>query len=358
MKFVDEAEITVQAGNGGNGALSFRREKYIPRGGPDGGDGGRGGSLYLLATEGLNTLADFRFVRHYQSQNGQTGGGKVKTGQGGDDLVIKVPIGTLVFDAQTEEQIADLTEEGQQVIVANGGDGGLGNTTFKSSTNQAPRKITKGKPGDARTLRLELKVLADVGLLGLPNAGKSTFLRAVSQARPKVANYPFTTLHPELGVVSLGMGSSFVIADIPGLIEGASQGAGLGIQFLRHLARTKLLLHIVDIAPYGDEEANLANDVTTIAGELAQYSEQTGADLDQLDRWLVINKTDTVLEEDRQKIVSELLSELDWQGPVYQISAIGRQGTQELCNDIMKNIEEQLKAAEPEVLLSIPAAED
>jgi GTP-binding protein len=358
MKFVDEAEITVQAGNGGNGALSFRREKYIPRGGPDGGDGGRGGSLYLLATEGLNTLADFRFVRHYQSQGGQTGGGKVKTGQGGDDLVIKVPIGTLVFDAQTEEQIADLTEEGQQVIVANGGDGGLGNTTFKSSTNQAPRKITKGKPGDARTLRLELKVLADVGLLGLPNAGKSTFLRAVSQARPKVANYPFTTLHPELGVVSLGLGSSFVIADIPGLIEGASQGAGLGIQFLRHLARTKLLLHIVEIAPYGDESANLAKDVTTIVGELAQYSEQTGADLDQLDRWLVINKTDTVLEEDQQKIVSELLAELNWKGPVYQISAIARQGTQELCNDIMKNIEEQLKAAEPEVLLSIPAAEN
>ncbi|MFT5609913.1 MAG: GTP-binding protein [Polaribacter sp.] len=358
MKFVDEAEITVQAGNGGNGALSFRREKYIPRGGPDGGDGGRGGSLYLLATEGLNTLADFRFVRHYQSQSGQTGGGKVKTGQGGDDLIIKVPIGTLVFDAQTEEQIADLTEEGQQVIVANGGDGGLGNTTFKSSTNQAPRKITKGKPGDARTLRLELKVLADVGLLGLPNAGKSTFLRAVSQARPKVANYPFTTLHPELGVVSLGLGSSFVIADIPGLIEGASQGAGLGIQFLRHLARTKLLLHIVEIAPYGDESANLAKDVTTIVGELAQYSEQTGADLDQLDRWLVINKTDTVLEEDQQKIVSELLAELNWKGPVYQISAIARQGTQELCNDIMKNIEEQLKAAEPEVLLSIPAAEN
>lgn len=357
MKFVDEAEISVQAGNGGNGALSFRREKYIPRGGPDGGDGGRGGSVYLLATEGLNTLADFRFVRHYQSQNGKTGGGKVKTGQGGDDLVIKVPIGTLVFDAQTEEQIADLTEEGEQVIVANGGDGGLGNTTFKSSTNQAPRKITKGRPGDARTLRLELKVLADVGLLGLPNAGKSTFLRAVSQARPKVANYPFTTLHPELGVVSLGMGSSFVIADIPGLIEGAAQGAGLGIQFLRHLARTKLLLHIVDIAPYGDEEANLANDVTTIAGELAQYSEQAGADLDQLDRWLVINKTDTVLEQDQQKIVSELLGELGWKGPVYQISAIGRQGTQELCNDIMKYIEEKLKAAEPEVLLSIPSQE-
>jgi GTP-binding protein len=242
--------------------------------------------------------------------------------------------------------------------VANGGDGGLGNTTFKSSTNQAPRKITKGKPGDARTLRLELKVLADVGLLGLPNAGKSTFLRAVSQARPKVANYPFTTLHPELGVVSLGLGSSFVIADIPGLIEGASQGAGLGIQFLRHLARTKLLLHIVEIAPYGDESANLAKDVTTIVGELAQYSEQTGADLDQLDRWLVINKTDTVLEEDQQKIVSELLAELNWKGPVYQISAIARQGTQELCNDIMKNIEEQLKAAEPEVLLSIPAAEN
>ncbi len=354
MKFVDEAEITVQAGNGGHGALSFRREKYIPRGGPDGGNGGRGGSVYLEATDGLNTLADFRFVRHYQAKGGQTGGGKVKTGQGGDDIVVKVPIGTMVYDGQTEELISDMTEEGQRIAVALGGEGGLGNTVFKSSTNQAPRKITKGKPGDARTLRLELKVLADVGLLGLPNAGKSTFLRSVSQATPKVANYPFTTLHPELGVVSLGMGSSFVIADIPGLIEGAAQGAGLGIQFLRHLARTKLLLHVVDIAPYGDEEANLANDIRTIAGELSQYSEEAGADLDQLDRWLVINKTDVVLDEDRERIVSDLLKELDWQGPVYTISAISRQGTQELCNDIMNYIDSEIRAQQDEVFVSIP----
>ncbi len=358
MNFVDEAEISVQAGNGGNGAMSFRREKYIPRGGPDGGDGGRGGIVYLQAVEGLNTLADFRFVRHYQALNGKTGGGKLKSGQGGDDLVVKVPVGTMVYDAQTEELIADLTEVGEQIVVAQGGDGGLGNTTFKSSTNQAPRKITKGKQGDARALRLELKVLADVGLLGLPNAGKSTFLRSVSQATPKVANYPFTTLHPELGVVSLGMGSSFVIADIPGLIEGAAQGAGLGIQFLRHLARTKLLLHIVDIAPYGDEEANLAENVNTIIGELDQYSEQTGADLDKLDRWLVINKTDVVLDEDRERIVSELLDELSWKGPVYEISAIGRVGTQKLSNDIMEYLAAAEKAEEKEVFLSIPNSDE
>lgn len=354
MNFVDEAEISVQAGNGGNGAMSFRREKYIPRGGPDGGNGGRGGSVYLLATEGLNTLADFRFVRHYQSQGGKTGGGKVKTGHSGDDLVVKVPIGTMIYDAQTEELIADLTTEGEKIVVANGGDGGLGNTTFKSSTNQAPRKITKGKPGESRALRLELKVLADVGLLGLPNAGKSTFLRAISQATPKVANYPFTTLHPELGVVSLGMGSSFVVADIPGLIEGAAQGAGLGIQFLRHLARTKLLLHIVDIAPYGDEQADLAENVRTIVGEIKQYSKETGADLDQLDRWLVVNKLDAVLEDDQERIVRELLAELDWKGPMYSISAIARQGTQELCNDIMSYLDLKNKSEQPEVLLSIP----
>lgn len=354
MNFVDESEITVQAGSGGNGALSFRREKYIPRGGPDGGDGGRGGSIYLIATEGLNTLADFRFVRHYQAKGGSTGGGKLKSGQSGEDLVVKVPVGTMVYDAQTQELIADLTEPEQKVIVAKGGDGGLGNTTFKSSTNQAPRKITKGRPGDARTLRLELKVLADVGLLGLPNAGKSTFLRAVSQARPKVANYPFTTLYPELGVVSLGMGSSFVVADIPGLIEGAAEGAGLGHQFLRHLARTKLLLHVVDIAPYGDEEADLAENVRTIASEVSQYSEKVGADLDKLDRWLVVNKSDIVLDEDRERIVSELLKELDWQGPFYTISAIGRVGTQELCNDIQEYLLAELKAEQEEVFVSIP----
>ncbi|GHA07186.1 GTPase Obg [Arenicella chitinivorans] len=354
MNFVDEADISVKAGNGGHGALSFRREKYIPKGGPDGGDGGRGGSVYLQATDGLNTLADFRFVRHYEAKGGQSGSGKLKSGQGGADLTIKVPIGTMVYDAQTEELIADLTDAEERVMVARGGDGGLGNTTFKSSTNQAPRKTTKGKPGDARALRLELKVLADVGLLGLPNAGKSTLLRAVSQATPKVANYPFTTLHPELGVVSLGIGSSFVIADIPGLIEGASEGAGLGIQFLRHLARTKLLLHVVDIAPYGDEEANLAQDIRTILGELEHYSEQAGAELDQLDRWLVINKTDVVLPEDRDRIVQELVAELDWQGPVYTISAISRDGTQALCNDIMNYIDAELKAQEPQAFVSIP----
>jgi len=354
MNFVDESEITVQAGNGGNGALSFRREKYIPRGGPDGGDGGRGGSVHLLATEGLNTLADFRFVRHYQAKSGSTGSGKLKSGQSGEDLVVKVPVGTMVYDAQTEELIADLTEVDQTVIVAKGGEGGLGNTTFKSSTNQAPRKITKGRPGDERALRLELKVLADVGLLGLPNAGKSTFLRAVSQARPKVANYPFTTLYPELGVVSLGMGTSFVVADIPGLIEGAAEGAGLGHQFLRHLARTKLLLHVVDIAPYGDEQADLAENVRTIANEVSQYSEKVGADLDQLDRWLVINKSDIVLDEDRERIVGELIKELDWQGPYYTISAISRLGTQELCNDIQVYLDADLKAQRDEVFISIP----
>ena len=358
MKFVDEAEISVHAGNGGNGALSFRREKYIPRGGPDGGNGGNGGSVHLIATEGLNTLADFRFVRHYQAKGGSTGAGKLKSGQSGDDLIVKVPVGTMVYDSQTDELIADLTEQEQQVIVAKGGEGGLGNTTFKSSTNQAPRKTTKGKSGDARSLRLELKVLADVGLLGLPNAGKSTFLRSVSQATPKVANYPFTTLYPELGVVSLGMGSSFVIADIPGLIEGASQGAGLGIQFLRHLARTKLLLHIVDIAPYGDEEADLAKDIRTIVGELSQYSEETGTELGQLDRWLVINKTDAVLDEDRERIVKDLLKEIDWQGPSYTISAISRDGTQTLCNDIMNYLDADKKAQQQEVFVSIPNKPD
>lgn len=354
MNFVDEAEISVQAGNGGNGALSFRREKYIPRGGPDGGDGGAGGSVYLVAAEGLNTLADFRYVRHYPAQNGKSGAARMKSGVSGDDLFIKVPVGTSVYDSGTQEIIADMTEVDQRVAVAYGGTGGLGNTTFKSSVNQAPRKTTKGKPGESRQLRLELKVLADVGLLGLPNAGKSTFLRAVSQARPKVANYPFTTLYPELGVVSLGVGSNFVVADIPGLIEGAAEGAGLGIRFLRHLSRTRLLLHIVDIAPYGEEDADLANDVSTIANEVTQYSELADVDLDKLDRWLVINKTDTVLDEDREQIVSRLTETLDWQGPVYTISAISRQGTQELCNDIMQYLRQLEQQSKPDVLVSIP----
>lgn len=355
MKFVDEAEITVQAGNGGHGALSFRREKYIPKGGPDGGDGGRGGDVVLHAIEGLNTLADFRYVRHYAAVSGKSGAGKLKSGVSGGNLLIRVPVGTQVYDANTDELIADLIETNSTVLVAKGGEGGLGNTTFKSSTNQAPRKFTKGKLGESRTLRLELKVLADVGLLGLPNAGKSTFLRAVSQARPKVANYPFTTLYPELGVVSLGMGSNFVIADIPGLIEGAAKGVGLGVQFLRHLSRTRLLLHIVDIAPYG-EQTDLLADIRTIEFELQQYAENNNAELLELDRWLVINKLDVLQSDDAEERVQNLMKELDWQNPVYKISAISRQGTQDLCNDIMQYLEEYKRAQQPDVLISIPAS--
>lgn len=357
MKFVDEAEITVKAGNGGHGALSFRREKFIPKGGPDGGNGGAGGSVFLESNEGLNTLADFRFVRHYSAQGGKNGAGRLKSGPSGDDLVVQVPVGTMVFDAHTDELIIDFVEPKQRAIVARGGEGGLGNHTFKSSTNQAPRKITKGKPGDARTLRLELKVLADVGLLGLPNAGKSTLLRAISQATPKVADYPFTTLYPELGVVSLGLGSSFVVADIPGLIEGASEGAGLGIQFLKHLSRTRLLLHVVDIAPYGNEEADLFNDVTSIVRELEQFSERYETDLGELERWLVINKIDAVLEEDRDRIVKELIAKLEWQGPIFLISAIGREGTQPLVNAIMQHLNKAREASEVAPLQSIPQEE-
>ena len=309
MNFVDEAIITVKAGKGGNGALSFRREKYIPRGGPDGGDGGRGGTVYLTTTEKLNTLADFRYIRHYEAKSGQVGMGRLKHGSAGDDLYISVPVGTVVYDDDTDELIYDLVEKDKTVVIAHGGSGGMGNTQFKSSTNQAPRKITKGKVGDERALRLELKVLADVGLLGLPNAGKSTFLTAVSQARPKVANYPFTTLHPQLGVVSLGQGSAFVIADIPGLIEGASEGLGLGHQFLRHLSRTQLLLHIVDIAPYG-EEVDLAQEVETITAELEKYQELTGTLLTQLPRWLVINKIDILDDEEVEKRIDEMFNRL------------------------------------------------
>jgi len=344
MNFVDEAIITVKAGKGGNGALSFRREKYIPRGGPDGGDGGRGGSVFVTTSSALNTLADFRYIRHYEAKNGQTGMGRLKHGASGDDLYIKVPVGTVIYDDDTDELIYDLTEADITAVIAHGGNGGLGNTQFKSSTNQAPRKITKGKQGDERTLRLELKVLADVGLLGLPNAGKSTFLTAVSQARPKVANYPFTTLHPQLGVVSLGQGSSFVIADIPGLIEGASEGHGLGHQFLRHLSRTQLLLHIVDIAPYG-EEVDLAQEIRTISDELEKYQEMTGTDLTSLPRWLVVNKTDVLEDAIVQEKVEQLKQELDWQGSIYQISAISRTGTQQVCNDIMKMIQAQQQQA-------------
>ena len=354
MKFVDEAQVSIQAGNGGHGCLSFRREKNLPKGGPDGGDGGKGGSIYLVAAEGLNTLADFRYLRHYAAKNGLGGAGQNKSGHGGADITIQVPRGTLVRDAETGELIADMVTVGEPLLVAEGGKGGMGNTRFKSSTNRAPRKTTRGKPGDERKLDLELKVLADVGLLGLPNAGKSTLLSAVSQARPKVANYPFTTLYPELGVVSLGVGSSFVIADIPGLIEGAAQGAGLGIQFLRHLARTNLLLHLVEIAPYG-EEADLVQQVRAIEGELAHYSDEFDADLSDRDRWLVINKIDVLDDKEVERRSSELVAQLGWQGRVYRISGVTGAGCDTLCGAIMNYLEEKWGSSKTTLLQSIPA---
>jgi len=333
MKFVDEAQITVQAGKGGNGCLSFRREKYIPKGGPDGGDGGSGGSVYLVATEGLNTLADFRYTRAFKAENGQPGMGRDKTGRGGVDLYIKVPPGTVVWDADTGEQIVDMVSLDAPAIVAAGGRGGAGNTRFKSSTNRTPRRTTPGKPGDHRTLRLELKLLADAGLLGLPNAGKSTLLSTVSQARPKVADYPFTTLHPHLGVVRVEAERSFVLADIPGLIEGASAGAGLGTQFLRHLSRTRLLLHLVDLAPL--DEHDVAAAVRTLENELRAFS----ADLAGRPRWLVLNKIDTLDEAGRAARRREVIEALDWQNPVFEISAVSGEGCQVLMSEVMTYLE-------------------
>ena len=341
MKFVDEATIRVIAGDGGNGCVSFRREKFIPFGGPDGGDGGDGGSVYLVATEGLNTLSDFRHTRRYAAPRGQSGSGRDMTGRGGEDLEIPVPVGTTVYDADTEELIGDLVEVGQRLLVAQGGFHGLGNTRFKSSTNRAPRQSTPGTPGEVRNLRLELKVLADVGLLGLPNAGKSTFIRAVSSARPKVADYPFTTLHPHLGVVSVGMHRSFVVADIPGLIEGAAEGAGLGVRFLKHLSRTRLLLHLVDMAPL--DGADPVEAVCTIAAELAKFSEE----LASRPRWLVLNKLDLLPEDERDAVCEELVARLGWQGPVYRIAAIKAEGTELLCYRIMEHLE-QHAARDPE----------
>lgn len=325
MKFVDEATIRVEAGKGGDGCLSFRREKFIPRGGPDGGDGGDGGSVYLKVNEGLNTLVDFRHARLYRAQNGRPGMGKERAGKSAEDLVIEVPLGTLVYDDDTDELLGDLNQNHMQLLVAQGGFHGLGNTRFKSSTNRAPRQTTKGSAGDSRNLRLELQVLADVGLLGLPNAGKSTLIRSVSAARPKVADYPFTTLYPQLGVVQVDNHNSFVIADIPGLIEGASDGAGLGIQFLRHLNRTHLLLHLVDFG--GSETVDkIAEQIKTIETEIARYD----SGLLNKDRWMVLNKIDLLVEEaaiERQQILLDLI---DWSGPVYSISAVTGQGCQEL----------------------------
>ncbi len=344
MKFVDETSIKVESGQGGRGIVSFRREKYIPFGGPDGGDGGDGGSVYLRATDGLNTLADFRMTRFYKAKNGQAGQGKEKTGRGGEDLYVDVPVGTSVIDIETDELLGDLTDAGQTLLVARGGFHGLGNTRFKSSVNRAPRQSTLGSPAERRELKLELKVLADVGLLGMPNAGKSTFIRAVSEAKPKVANYPFTTLIPNLGVVSVVPHRSFVVADIPGVIEGAAEGAGLGIRFLKHVARTGLLLHFVDVTPY-DGSAPV-DSFKAIENELEKFSEeQAGEEVNKLvnkERWLVINKTDLLAEDEREEKCQAIVDELNWQGPVFNISAMNKQGTRELCFAIMDHLEAQV----------------
>ncbi len=347
MKFVDEATIKVQAGKGGNGCLSFRREKYIPKGGPDGGDGGDGGSVYLRAVDGLNTLIDFRYTRNFKAENGQQGSGGECTGRSGDDLTLDVPVGTTVIDALHGDVLGDLTKLGQKLKVAQGGYHGLGNTRYKSSTNRAPRQTSPGKEGEARELKLELKVLADVGLLGLPNAGKSTFIRSVSAARPKVADYPFTTLIPNLGVVGLSADKSFVIADIPGLIEGASEGAGLGIRFLKHLTRTRLLLHLVDMFPYDGNSA--ADNAQTIENELQKFSPTMAAG----ERWLVLNKLDLLPEDEVEQRCQEVVYHLNWQGPVFRISGLTSAGTKALCTEIMAHIDElrDCEGADPELVV-------
>jgi GTP-binding protein len=348
MKFIDEARIEVHAGNGGDGVASFRREKYVPRGGPDGGDGGRGGSVWAVADRNINTLVEYRYARIHRAPNGTRGQGSDCYGRAGDDITLRVPVGTLIRDRESGDLIADLSRDGQKVLLARGGKGGLGNLRFKSSTNRAPRQFTRGEPGESRQLALELRVLADVGLLGLPNAGKSTFIRAVSSARPKVADYPFTTLNPSLGVVRLGHEVSFVVADIPGLIEGAAEGAGLGHQFLRHLARTKLLLHLVDIAPV-DPDADPVRDIRAIAAELKKYD----AELHKKPRWLVFNKSD--LAEDADERIRKILRRLRWKGPWFKISA----ATSEGCTPLCRAAYEHLSTLDAPVEASrVPAAAD
>ncbi len=336
MKFVDEVTIQVFAGKGGDGCLSFRREKFVPQGGPDGGDGGDGGSVYLRADRHVNTLIDFRYQRIHKAKNGQPGMGRLRRGKSAEDLTVKVPVGTTIHDAETKELIGDLTETGQQLCVAKGGYHGLGNARYKSSTNRTPRQTSKGTPGEARQLHLELKLLADVGLLGLPNAGKSTLINTVSNAKPKVADYPFTTLYPILGVVRVDDLHSFVIADIPGLIEGASEGAGLGIQFLKHLSRCRLLLHIIDIAPIDNSDPVAA--YHAIKKELEQFNEALG----QKERWLVFNKIDLLAEDDAKKRAHEIVQRIGWQGPIFYISALNRIGTQELCYKIKERLEKEI----------------
>ncbi|WP_456414517.1 Obg family GTPase CgtA [Thiolapillus sp.] len=338
MKFVDEAIIKVEAGDGGNGCVSFRREKYIPKGGPDGGDGGDGGHVFLVGDEGLNTLVDFRHKRVHRAERGQNGMGRQMYGRKGASLYIRVPVGTRVRDLDTDEIIGEILQEGQEMLVARGGKHGLGNIHFKSSTNRAPRQATSGTPGEKRNLGLELIVLADVGLLGMPNAGKSSLIAKMSHARPKIADYPFTTLYPNLGVVKMGMGRSFVIADIPGVIEGAAEGAGLGLQFLKHLSRTRLVLHLVDIAPM-DESQRPADEVGQLIAEVEKY----GGDLADRERWLVLTKKDLLLDEEFDQRKERLLKELNWRGPVFGVSSITGEGVDELARALMEHLESLAK---------------
>ncbi|MDO4997205.1 MAG: GTPase ObgE [Neisseria sp.] len=371
MKFIDEAKIEVVAGKGGNGATSFRREKFVPRGGPDGGDGGKGGSVWVMADENINTLVEYRFVKRYQAKNGEKGHGSDRYGAGADDITLHMPVGTLIRDVDTDEIVADLTYHGQRVCVAKGGKGGLGNIHFKSSVNRAPKQSTPGEEGEARSLHLELKVLADVGLLGMPNAGKSTLIRAVSAARPKVADYPFTTLHPNLGVVRMDENNSFVMADIPGLIEGAAEGAGLGHRFLKHLSRTGLLLHVVDLAPF-DESVNPADEALAIIHELRKYDEE----LFDKPRWLVLNKLDMLSEDEANERAAAFLAQIGWDYPepddrfefdmntprLFKISALTHEGTQDLVRQIGIYLNEKKRlaaeaAAQAEQANAVPSAD-
>ena len=333
MKFVDEATIDVVAGNGGNGCLSFRRETFIPFGGPNGGDGGRGGSVFAVGDPNLNTLIDYRYARRHEARNGENGRGSDQYGAAADDIVMRMPVGTIITDLETGERIAELLVPGEPVLIAKGGDGGFGNLHFKSSTNRAPRQKTPGWPGEQKKLKLELRVLADVGLLGMPNAGKSTLIAAISNARPKIADYPFTTLHPNLGVVRVAAEQSFVVADIPGLIEGASEGAGLGHLFLRHLQRTRLLLHLVDFSPF-DEDVDPVAQVRAIVRELEKYD----AELAAKPRWLVLNKIDMIPAEERAERVRDFKKRLRWKGPVFEISALTREGCEPLVRAVYEHV--------------------
>lgn len=343
MKFVDETTIDVLAGNGGAGCASFRREKCIPFGGPNGGDGGRGGHVYALADSNLNTLVDFRFTRRHEARNGEHGRGADQFGAAGADVVLRMPVGTIITDAATGEPVAELLVPGEQVLLAKGGDGGFGNLHYKTSTNRAPRQKTPGWPGQQRSLKLELRVLADVGLLGMPNAGKSTLIAAISNARPKIADYPFTTLHPNLGVVRVAMGQSFVVADIPGLIEGAAEGAGLGHQFLRHLQRTRLLLHVVDLAPF--DGADPVAQARAIVAELKKYDPE----LHKKPRWLVLNKLDMVPLDERAERVRDFVRRLRWKGPVFEISALTREGCERMVQAIYQHVQALQSPPQPQV---------